>query len=218
LTGVLLEIRDQEVRMVATNGHRLARAGVRGEFKPKGGLLLPPKALNQLLRLLPEATGTVEISGSKSYARFRLGDTLLYSRLMEGPFPPYESVIPKDNKLRATIAREDLFASLRRILVLSDAQTRQVRMVIEPSRLQILAEYQGAGEALEELPLEYEGDPLTIGYNGSYLIDMLKTFEAERVEMAFQSSLSAGVFQPSPAHPEEDLLCLVMPLRLPDAG
>jgi DNA polymerase-3 subunit beta len=218
LTGVLLEIREHEVRMVATNGHRLARASVRGPFKPKGSLLLPPKALNQLLRLLPETNGEVEIGGTKSYAQFRLGDTQLYSRLLEGPFPPYEGVIPKENPLRAVIVREDLFASLRRILVLSDAQTRQVRMVVEPSRLQILAEYQGAGEALEELPLQYEGDPLTIGYNGSYLLDMLKTFESERVEMAFQSAVSAGVFQPTPPNPEEDLLCLVMPLRLPDAG
>jgi len=218
LTGVLLEILEHEVRMVATNGHRLARASVRGPFKPRGTLLLPPKALHQLLRLLPETGDAVEIAGTKSYARFRLGETQLYSRLLEGPFPQYEAVIPKENPLRATIAREDLFASLRRILVLSDAQTRQVRMVVEPSRLQILAEYQGAGEALEELPLAYEGEPLTIGYNGSYLLDMLKTFEADRLEMAFHSSTSAGVFQPTPANPEEELLCLVMPLRLPDAG
>jgi len=219
LTGVLLEFRDNEVRMVATNGHRLARASVSGPFKAKKDpLLLPPKALNQLLRLLPETTGTVEIGGTKNYARFRLGDTQLYSRLLEGPFPAYEKVIPVANPLHALIGREDLFASLRRILVLSDAQTRQVKMVIEPSRLQILAEYQGAGEALEELPLQYEGDPLTIGYNGVYLLDMLKTFEAERVDMSFQSSTSAGVFQPTPANPDEDLLCLVMPLRLPEAG
>jgi DNA polymerase-3 subunit beta len=90
-------------------------------------------------------------------------------------------------------------------------------MVFEPSRLQVLAEYQGAGEAMEELPLEYAGDPLTIGYNGGYLLEMLKTFDAERVEMSFQSAVSAGVFRPIGKEAPENVLCLVMPLRLPEA-
>jgi DNA polymerase III subunit beta len=93
-----------------------------------------------------------------------------------------------------------------------------VRFVFEPSRLQILAEYQGAGEAMEELPIEYEGEPLTIGYNGGYVLEMLKTFDCDRVEMAFQSAVSAGVFMPAEKPADEELLCLVMPLRLPEAG
>jgi DNA polymerase-3 subunit beta len=218
LTGLFLSITENEMRMVATNGHRLARASLSGSFRQKRDMLLPPKALNQLLRLIGDAEGPVEIGGSKNYAMAQFGNTQLYSRLLEGPFPEYERVIPKSNPLRALIRREDLLASLRRILVLSDSQTRQVKLVYEPSRLQILAEYQGAGEAMEELAIEYDGDPLTIGYNGGYLLEMLKTFDSERVEMTFQSAVSAGVFQPGEKSPEEDLLCLVMPLRLPEAG
>ncbi len=221
LTGVYLDVREGQICMVATNGHRLARATLQGTFKQKKSMLLPPKALNQLLRLMSEHDGNVEIGGAKNYARFKLGGTELYSRLLEGPFPPYEKVIPTENPLQAVISRADLLASLRRILVLSDSQTRQVKMVLEPSRLQILAEYQGAGEAMEELAVQYDGDPLTIGYNGGYLLEMLKTFDSERVEMALKAKdpeISAGIFRPAGATPEEDLLCLVMPLRLPEAG
>lgn len=215
LTGLYLSITEKEMSMVATNGHRLARATLTGTFKQKREMLLPPKALNQLLRLMGDSEGPLEISGSKNYAMVQMGNTQLYSRLLEGPFPDYERVIPKSNPLHAVVRREDLLASLRRILVLSDSQTRQVKLLFEPGRLQIMAEYQGAGEAQEELPLEYEGDPLTIGYNGGYLLEMLKTFDSERVEMAFQSAVSAGLFQPADRKPDEDLLCLVMPLRLP---
>jgi DNA polymerase-3 subunit beta len=217
LTGVFVSIAETEMSLVATNGHRLARASLEGTFKQKREMIFPPKALNQVLRLIPEAGAEIEVSGAKNYGRFRIGNTELYSRLLEGPFPDYQRVIPKTNPLKAEILRSDLLASLRRILVLSDSQTRQIRMVFEPSRLQVLAEYQGAGEAMEELPLEYAGDPLTIGYNGGYLLEMLKTFDAERVEMSFQSAVSAGVFRPIGKEAPENVLCLVMPLRLPEA-
>lgn len=218
LTGVFLEVREQEIRMVATNGHRLARVGLQGAFNAKRDMLLPPKALNQLLRLMSDFDGEVEVSGTKNYARFGLGETQLFSRLLEGPFPEYDRVIPKSNPLRVIIRRDDLIASLRRILVMSDSQTRQVRMVIDGSQLRVLAEYQGAGEASEEIPMEYEGEKLTIGYNGGYFLEMLKTFDAERVEMRFESEVSAGTFRPAEESPEESLLCLIMPLRLPEAG
>lgn len=218
LTGVFMEIKESRMRMVATNGHRLARVGLDGAYKQERDLLLPPKALNQLLRLFGEADGDVEISGSKSYARFSVGSTELYSRLLEGPFPDYERVIPALSPLNAIIRRDDFIASLRRILVLSDSQTRQVKMKFNPGRLSILAEYQGAGEAAEEMPIDYEGEELTIGYNGGYILEMLKTFSNERVKMSFESAISAGVFTPTDPKEGEDLLCLVMPLRLPEGS
>ncbi len=216
LTGVFVEIRSAEMRMVATNGHRLARAGVEGAFKQEHTMLLPPKALNQLIKLMSEHKEEVQVTGSKSYALFRVGTTELYSRLLEGPFPEYERVIPDSSPLQATLQRGDLIASLRRILVLSDSQTRQVKMEFAPKRLRILAEYQGAGEASEELPIDYDGEELTIGYNGGYLLDMLKTFKDDQVVMHFESAVAAGVFKPATETPGEDLLCLVMPLRLPE--
>jgi len=218
LTGVFMEIKDEAMRMVATNGHRLSRASVQRSFKQEREMLLPPKALNHLLRLLGDEEKEVVVSGTKSYALFRISGTDLYSRLLEGPFPDYERVIPKASPLKAVIKRDDLIASLRRILVLSDSQTRQVKMVFEPQRLQILAEYQGAGEASEEIPVQYDGHAVAIGYNGGYLLEMLKTFADEDVVMSFESAVSAGVFRPAKEVPDEDLLCLVMPLRLPEGN
>lgn len=219
LTGVFMEIREDRMRLVATNGHRLARSGLQGAFKQDKEMLLPPKALNQLLRLFSEVDGEVEVTGSKSYARFGVGSTDLYSRLLEGPFPDYQRVIPDTSPLSALIRRDDLIASLRRILVLSDSQTRQVKMKFAPSRLSILAEYQGAGEASEEMPVDYDGEELTIGYNGGYILEMLKTVDVERMKMSFESAISAGVFTPADGGAEdEDLLCLVMPLRLPEGN
>ncbi len=218
LTGVFLEIKEGSLRMVATNGHRLSRAAVRRSFKQERDMLLPPKALNQILRLTPGQEAEVEVTGTKSYARFRIGDTDLYSRLLEGPFPDYERVIPKSSPLKATIKREDVIASLRRILVLSDSQTRQIKMVFEPQRLQIQAEYQGAGEATEEIPVKYDGESIAIGFNGGYLLEMLKTFGDEDVVMSFESAVSAGVFRPATDRDDEELLCLVMPLRLPEGS
>lgn len=216
LTGVYMEIGENDMRMVATNGHRLSRAGVTGSFKQAKDLLLPPKALNQLLKLLAAADDSIQVSGTKSYARFSVGQTELFSRLLEGPFPDYERVIPKQSPCSALINRGDFISSLRRILVLSDSQTRQVKMVFEPNRLRILSEYQGAGEASEEMPVEYGGEELTVGFNGGYLLEMMKTFEVETVEMKFESAVSAGVFTPVGGKPEEDMLCLIMPLRLPE--
>ncbi|MCK4304693.1 MAG: DNA polymerase III subunit beta [Candidatus Eisenbacteria sp.] len=216
LTGVFLEIDKGKLQMVATNGHRLAQAAIHGSFKHEKELLLPPKALNQLLRLIPDIKEEVEIGGSKSYARFVVGRTELYSRLLEGPFPDYDRVIPKSSPLNAVIQRADLMASLKRILVLSDSQTRQVKLTFGANLLKILSEYQGAGEAAEEIPIEYDGDEVTIGYNGGYLLDMLKTIQDNRVAMKFESSVSAGVFRPEKENSEEDMLCLVMPLRLPE--
>ena len=218
LTGVYIEIGESNMRMVATNGHRLSRSGVVGTFKQSRQMLLPPKALNQLLRQIPNYDGKIEVNGNKSYVRFRVGQTELYSRLLEGPFPDYERVIPKSSSFSAIINRADFISSLRRILVLSDSQTRQVKMVFEPNRLQVLAEYQGAGEAAEEMPIEYDGDEMMIGFNGGYLLEMMKTFDVDTVEMKFESAVSAGVFHPVDGAPEEEMLCLIMPLRLPEEG
>ncbi len=218
LTGVLLEVEPGEARMVATNGHRLARATVSGKFSGKWNVLIPGKSLNQFLRLASSFTGDVRIAATKSYARFTLGETQMYTRLLEGPFPDYRRVIPADNPLKAVVNREAIQSSLKRILVLSDSQTRQVRLEFQPERLTIMAEYQGAGEAKEEIPIEYEAEPLLVGFNGGYLFEMLRTFDSDRLEMAFESPRAAGLFRPIGGAEEEDLLCLIMPLRLPEAG
>lgn len=224
LNGALMQVKDGELRVVATDGHRLARASYRPEkaIAPalKNDLILPLKALNQLARLIPAATGAVEIALSKNHARFTLGETTLTTKLIEGPFPNYEQVIPKQNTKHLRAKREDLAAALERVSVFSDSLTRQVKLSIKENRLILIVQTPDQGEATEELAVQYSAEELDIGYNASYLLDILRTIDTEEVEMQLNTAVTAGLVVPvgageaKAAKGKEDLLCLVMPLRL----
>jgi DNA polymerase-3 subunit beta len=224
LNGALMQVKDGELRVVATDGHRLARASYRPEpalaAAPKNDVILPLKALNQLGRLIPSATGPVEIALSKNHARFTLGETTLTTKLIEGPFPNYEQVIPKQNTKQLRAKREDLAAALERVSVFSDSLTRQVKLSVKENRLILIVQTPDQGEATEELPVQYTAEELDIGYNASYLLDILRTIDTEEVEMKLNTPVTAGLIVPvgateaKAAKGKEDLLCLVMPLRL----
>ncbi len=225
LNGALFQIKDGELRVVATDGHRLARATYKPAeplpHGPKNDVIVPLKALNQLIRLLPGAAGPIEVVLSRNHARFNLGDTSLTTKLIEGPFPNYEQVIPKQNNKHLRANREELAAALERVSVFSDSLTRQVKLVLRENKLQLIVQTPDQGEASEELPAEYGSEDLDIGYNAMYLLDILRTVETETVEMQLNTPVTAGLLVPVPgagAKPAgaaaEDLLCLVMPLRL----
>jgi len=224
LNGALMQVKEGELRVVATDGHRLARAGYRPE-KPlaaalKNDVILPLKALNQLARLIPAATGPVEIALSRNHARFTLGETTLTTKLIEGPFPNYEQVIPKQNTKRLRAGREELAAALERVSVFSDSLTRQVKLSLKENQLVLIVQTPDQGEATEELAVQYASEDLEIGYNASYLLDLLRTIDTEEVEMQLNTPVTAGLVVPAgaaeaePGQGREDLLCLVMPLRL----
>lgn len=224
LNGALMQVKEGELRVVATDGHRLARASYRPEkplaAAPKGDVILPLKALSQLARLIPAATGPVEIALSKNHARFTLGETTLTTKLIEGPFPNYEQVIPKQNTKRLRAGRDQLAAALERVSVFSDSLTRQVKLSLKENQLTLIVQTPDQGEATEELAVQYASEDLDIGYNASYLLDLLRTIDTDEVEMQLNTPVTAGLIVPA-GGPEaqagkgrEDLLCLVMPLRL----
>ena len=224
LNGALMQVKDGELRVVATDGHRLARASFRPEkplaAAPKNDVILPLKALNQLARLIPAAAGPVEIALSRNHARFTLGETTLTTKLIEGPFPNYEQVIPKQNTKRLRAGREELSAALERVSVFSDSLTRQVKLSLKENRLVLIVQTPDQGEATEELGVQYASEDLDIGYNASYLLDLLRTIDTDEVEMQLNTPVTAGLVVPAGATEtaagkgKEDLLCLVMPLRL----
>lgn len=225
LNGALFQVKDGELRVVATDGHRLAKATCRPEeplaHGPRNDVIIPLKALNQLVRLLPGATGPIEIVLSKNHARFSLGDTTLTTKLIEGPFPNFEQVIPKQNNKHLRAKREDLAAALERVSVFSDSLTRQVKLSLRENKLTLIVQTPDQGEATEDLPVEYTSEDLDIGYNATYLLDILRTVETEEVEMQLNTPVTAGLLVPvgggeakAGAKAKEDLLCLVMPLRL----
>jgi DNA polymerase-3 subunit beta len=224
LNGALFQVKDGELRVVATDGHRLARATYRPE-KPvasalKNDVIIPLKALNQLGRLIPSATGPVEVTLSRTHARFTVGETTLTTKLIEGPFPNYEQVIPKQNTKQLRAKREELAAALERVSVFSDSLTRQVKLALREGKITLIVQTPDQGEATEELGAQYAAEDLDIGYNASYLLDILRTVDSEEVEMQLNTAVTAGLVVPvaageaKQAQGREDLLCLVMPLRL----
>lgn len=218
ITGALLQFKEGELRMVGTDGHRLAKSAFKGDFSGLEGrdLIIPPKALSQVVRLA-SGQSTVSLSVSKNFAVFEVGPTTVYSRLIDGNFPNYEQVIPKKNPISVALNREEFMASLRRVAILSDSVTRQVKLELKPERLEISVSTADVGEGQEAIAVEYTGEPLAVGYNANYLLEALRTMECDTVQLQLNTPTSPGLVTPSVQEKGEDLVCLVMPLRLPDA-
>lgn len=223
LNGALFQMSEGEIRLVATDGHRLARATLKHPAATKGALkgdvILPLKAMNHLLRLLADCGDTVTVELSKTHVRFVLGKTTLTTKLIEGPFPNYEQVLPKNNNKHLSVNKDDLAAALDRVSVFSDSLTRQVKFAISTNRLRLVVQTPDQGEATEDLEAKYDSDDLDIGYNANYLLDILRTMESDEVLLQLNTPVTAGLLVPAPSGdtktpPVENLLCLVMPLRL----
>jgi DNA polymerase-3 subunit beta len=227
LSGVLLHGNERQMVLVATDGHRLARASRKGPFAglSKDGVIVPSRALATVSRTAEEATSPVEIeiAGSRNQAGFaaQVGDyrVQVVVRLLQGPYPNYEQVIPKGNPREVTVLRHDLLEAVDIVASHADNVTRQVRFSLGEGKLGVSSATElGAGS--HEISAEYHGEGMEIGYNATYLLDMLKSIEGEKIVMRLGTALGAGVVEPvgELPEPDEDLLCLIMPLRLPDAG
>lgn len=226
LNGVLLQGGDAQVIFVATDGHRLARATRKGSFAGLGkdGVIIPSRALQSLSRTADEATSPIriEIAAGKNQAGFttQVGEyrVQILTRLLEGPYPNYEQVIPKSNPKEVVCRRSDLMEAVDIVAAHADNVTRQVRFSLRKNSLGISSATElGAGE--HRLEARYAGEDMEIGYNATYLLDILRSVPTEEVAFRLNTALSAGVVEPVGALPqaEEELLCLIMPLRLPDA-
>jgi DNA polymerase-3 subunit beta len=224
LNGALFRVGEGEIRLVATDGHRLACATLKqatvGKMPLKGDVIIPLKALSHLQRLVADAQEPVKVELSKNHARFVIGPTTLTTKLIEGPFPNYEQVLPKQNTKILRVKSSELAQALDRVSIFSDSLTRQVKFSISADKLKLIVQTPDQGEANEEIDAKYSSDELEIGYNANYLLDILRTIDSEEVIMQLNTPVTAGLVVPAPKEGEktsasqEDLLCLVMPLRL----
>lgn len=215
LNGVLWELRPDRMRMVATNGHRLARMDVPASGGTTADLIVPPKALEQVRRLYP-GDADLEIAKSENHIGFRSGGTLVYSRLIEGPYPNYEQVIPRENDKSATVDRVAMAGALRRMSVVASDQTHRIRLAFAGGAAKFSVQTPDLGEAQDELALTYEGEPLEIGFNAQYLLEILKVMPTDEVRMTFKAPERAATIEPVGWDDPAAYLCLVMPLRLVD--
>ncbi|HYH78690.1 MAG TPA: DNA polymerase III subunit beta [Longimicrobium sp.] len=216
LNGVLWQLRDGEMRMVATNGHRLAKMTLPVEAAaqvPAVDLIVHPKALQQVQRLFA-GDAAVEVSRSENHIGFRSDTVQVYTRLIEGPYPNYEQVIPKDNDKNMVADKGALQSAVRRMAIVASDQTHRIRMSLGGAMLRFSVESPDLGAANEELPVEYDGEPLEIGFNAQYLLELLRYMPTDEVRMSFKAPERAATMQPLGNEDTPDYLCLVMPLRL----
>ena len=218
LNGVLWELRPERMRMVATNGHRLARMDV--PTPPSGNtaqadLIVPPKALEQIRRLF-RADEEVEIAKSENHLGFRSPTTQIFTRLIEGPYPNYEQVIPRENDKSATADKAAFASALRRMSIVASDQTHRIRMAFANGSCKLSVQTPDLGEAQEEITVSYEGDPLEIGFNASYLLEILKYIPTDEVRLTFKAPERAATCEPVGWNDPSSYLTLVMPLRLVD--
>ena len=217
LNGVLWELRADLMRMVATNGHRLAKMElpISSNGAPSSDFIVPPKALEQIRRLFPPDE-ELEIARGENHLGFRSPLTVVYTRLIEGPYPNYEQVIPKDNDKVAICDRASLTSALKRMSVVASDQTHRIRMAFNAGMLKFSVQTPDLGEAQDELGVRYTGDPLEIGFNANYLLEILRYIPTDDVKMTFKAPERACTLEPDAWSESAKYLCLVMPLRLVD--
>jgi DNA polymerase III subunit beta len=217
LNGVLWELRESRMRMVATNGHRLAKMelDVEASSAPPGDLIVPPKALEQIRRLFP-AEEELEIARGDNHLGFRSPFTSVFTRLVEGPYPNYEQVIPKDNDRSCLADKAALTSALKRMSVIASDQTHRIKMSFTTGMLKFSVTTPDLGEAQDELPVQYTGDQLDIGFNATYLLEILRFMPTEQVRLTFKAPERAATIEPEGWDDPAKYLCLVMPLRLMD--
>jgi DNA polymerase-3 subunit beta len=215
LNGVLWEVREDALRMVATNGHRLAKMELPYEGGSKAEFIIPPKALDQVRKLFP-SDEEVEVGRGENHIAFRSPFVSVYTRLIEGPYPPYDSVIPRDNDRVAIIDKAELISALKRMAVVASDQTHRVKLSFNTALLKFSVQTPDLGEGQDEIPVKYTGDPMDIGFNGLYLLEVLRYMPTEEIRLTFKHPERATTMEPEGWKEPAKYLCLVMPLRLVD--
>ncbi len=218
MSGVLMEMNENFLTFVATDAHKLVRyrrMDVKSDMV--ASFIMPKKPINQLKNILATlADEPVRIEFNKTNASFVFGDYVLICRLIEGRYPNYDAVIPKNNPNQLTIDRQTFLSAIRRVAVFSSKATHQVRFRIAGQELTLTAEdIDYYNEAKERLTCSYQGDDMEIGFNSRFLQEMLANFDSEMVKIEMSAPNRAGIIIPSENENEaEDLLMLLMPVML----
>jgi len=217
LNGVLWQLKKDEMVMVATDGHRLAKM-VFSNMKigdSEKDIIIPAKALNSLNRFRSEIKELKSVIIGENHILFDLSTTQIFSRLIAETYPNYERVIPKDNDNTLKVDRNLLMSSVKRVSVLSNAITHQIRLSLKEDGIHLSALDQDiGGEAKEEIPAQYDGDPQDIGYNAMYVLEILSQIESNEVIFELKTQTTAGLVYPTEQKENEEYVCLIMPLRL----
>lgn len=217
MSGVFCQLGTSDIIFVATDAHKLVRYR-RTDAKAQSAVsfILPKKPLNLLKNTLPSISGDVKIEYNNTNAFFSFENTIIICRLIDGKYPNYEAVIPKENPNKLTVDRLAFLNSIKRVSIFSNKTTHQVRLKISGSELSISAEdLDFANEASERLTCQYKGEDMEIGFNAKFLNEMLNNLSTESVNVEMSAPNRAGILLPNDKeNKNEDILMLVMPVML----
>jgi len=217
MSGVLCEIKNDNITFVATDAHKLVRYR-RNDVKSEetASFILPKKPLIHLKNVMPDDDEVdVKLQYTDSNAVMEFEDITLICRLIEGKYPNYEAVIPTQNPFKLTVDRKNLLNALRRVAIFGSKSTHQVRFKISGKELVLTAEdLDYSSEAKERLTCSYEGDDIEIGFNSRFLQEMLATLDSDNVLMEMSAPNRAGLLLPEESAEGEDILMLIMPVML----
>lgn len=211
LTGVLFEVKDSKLNMVALDGYRLALKREYMDTNNTISSVIPGKTLNEISKILDDSEEIANITFTTNHILFNLGNTKVISRLLEGEFIKYSSIIPEEYNLKITAKRNELLNCIERAsLMAKEGNTNLIKLDIQEDNLIITSNSQ-LGKVKEEMSIILQGQPLEIAFNSKYLIDVLKIMEEEEIDMEFSSAVSPCIIRNKE---QDDCIYLVLPVRL----
>lgn len=218
LNGIYFDITTEDITFVASDGHKLVRNKTfKARGSEKSAFILPKKPATLLKNLLPKEQGDVQISFDNRNAVFTLENYSMICRLIEGRYPNYNSVIPQNNPYKPIIDRAMFVSALKRVSVFSSAGSSLIKIHLDNNRIQISGQDIDFSTSAEEtLMCQYEGNPISIGFKSTFLIDILNNISSQEIVMELADPSRAGIIVPVEQTEEEDLLMLLMPMMLND--
>ena len=216
MSGVFFELSSDNVTFVATDAHKLVRYRRNDVKSDKGAaFIMPKKPLTLLKNLTSSINTTINLEYNETNAHFRIDNAELICRLIDGKYPNYDAVIPKENPNQLVIDRTAFLSSIKRVSIFSNKTTHQVRLKITGSELNISAEdLDFSNEAVERLTCQYTGEDMEIGFNSRFLLEMLNNLDTDQVRLEMSAPNRAGLLLPEASDDDEDILMLVMPVML----
>lgn len=219
LNGVYFEKKTvdgrTQFRMVATDGHRLSLVDRFTNDETANiitsGVIIPRKGLAEVKKIIDQQTGPIQMAVEGSQLIVKSGSTVLMVRLIEGKYPNYQQLIPHNLKKSASIDRESLLGSIRRVSLLSNQKSKGVTIALAKGKMEISSNNPELGDAKEEIEVDYNGEDLKIGFNAKYILDILNSFNDEKLSLELDSQLSPGLIRPAT---DTDYTCVVMPMRI----
>jgi DNA polymerase-3 subunit beta len=215
LNGAKFVLRPDTLTLVATDGHRLALVEVAHTvgIPEEIGVILPKKTLLELGKLLAEGEGDVLFEAGENHLFFDVGGRMLISRMIDGQFPAYERVIPKNNDKEIDFERERLTNAVKRVALLSNERSRAVKFEIAKGKVEVTSSSPEFGEAREEIAVDYTGAPLAISFNAQYVLDFLSVVETDTVQLSLKDEVSQAVMRPVGAEGYR-YTYVIMPMRI----